>query len=89
MKAVDTLGWLATALFLASYSRKSQQGLRLTQAAAALLWVVYGILLHALPIIVANLLVAAVAGYSSRNEAVSRSRSAITTSVEPDLSRIS
>jgi hypothetical protein len=89
MKAVDALGWLATAVFLASYSRKSQQALRLTQAAAAVLWVVYGILLQALPIIVANLLVAAVAAYSSRTEAGPESRKAITTSVGPDLSRIS
>ncbi len=89
MKAVDALGWLATAVFLASYSRKSQQALRLTQAAAAVLWVVYGILLHALPIIVANLLVAAVAAYSSRAEAGPESGEAITTSVGPDLSRIS
>jgi hypothetical protein len=89
LKAADVLGWLATAMFLASYSRKSQQGLRLTQAGAAVLWVVYGILLHALPIIVANLLVAAVAAYSSRTEAVSQRRVEITTSVEPDLSRIS
>ncbi|HKG34298.1 MAG TPA: YgjV family protein [Gemmatimonadales bacterium] len=89
MKAADALGWLATAVFLASYSRKSQQALRLTQAAAALLWVVYGILLHSLPIIVANLLVAAVAAYSSRTEAAPERSPAITTSVEPDLSRIS
>ena len=89
MKAADALGWLATAVFLASYSRKSQQALRLTQAAAAVLWVMYGILLHALPIIVANLLVTAVAAYSSRTEAGPESREAITTSVGPDLSRIS
>jgi len=89
VKAADALGWLATAVFLASYSRKSQQALRLTQAAAALLWVVYGILLDALPIIVANLLVAAVAAYSSRTEAAPERSPAITTSVEPDLSRIS
>jgi hypothetical protein len=89
VKAADALGWLATAVFLASYSRKNQQALRLTQAAAALLWVVYGILLHALPIIVANLLVAAVAAYSSRTEAAAERSPAITTSVEPDLSRIS
>jgi hypothetical protein len=51
--------------------------------------VVYGILLHALPIIVANLLVAAVAAYTSRTEAAAERSPAITTSVEPDLSRIS
>ena len=90
MSATDALGWLATAVFLASYSRKSQHALRLTQAAAALLWVLYGVLLHALPIIVANLLVAAVAAYSSRTEAAPESgEAARRTSVEPDLSRIS
>ena len=89
MRAADALGWLATAVFLASYSRKSQQALRLTQAAAALLWVVYGILLHALPVIVANVLVAAVAAYSCRPEAVPKTTAGVTTSVEPDLSRIS
>jgi uncharacterized protein with PQ loop repeat len=77
----DWLGWVATVVFLASYSCKSQRTLRLIQALAALLWVVYGLLLHALPIIVANLLVAGVAAYSSRP--------GITPSVEPDLSRIS
>ncbi len=88
MRATDALGWLATAVFLASYSRKTQQALRLTQAAAALLWVAYGVLLHALPIVVANLLVVAVAAYSARTEARG-SKTAFTTSAEPDLSRIS
>jgi hypothetical protein len=81
MRATDWIGWAATALFLASYSCKDQRKLRLTQAAAALLWVGYGAILHAVPIVVANLLVAAVAVYST----ASRSRSAS----EPDLSRIS
>jgi hypothetical protein len=65
MKAPDWIGWLATAVFLASYSCKDQRKLRLTQAGAALLWVGYGALLHAVPIVVANLLVAGVAAYSS------------------------
>jgi hypothetical protein len=76
VKAIDALGWLATAVFLASYTRKSPQALRLTQAAAALLWVGYGLLIHALPIIVANLLVAGVAIYSSRSERKSDSEPA-------------
>ena len=65
MRASDWIGWVATALFLASYACKSQTKLRLTQAAAALLWMVYGAVLQAVPMIVANLLVAAVAVYSS------------------------
>jgi hypothetical protein len=95
MRAADVLGWLATAVFLGSYACRSQRALRLTQAAAAGLWTVYGIFLHALPIIVANVLVAAVAGYSSRprrpelQPEASRSTVRVTTSAEPGLSRIS
>ena len=84
MTALDGLGWLATAMFLASYSCRTQRALRLTQAAAALLWAAYGILLHALPIIVANLLVAAVAAYSSFSP-----KPAVKPSAGPGLSRIS
>lgn len=98
MRAPDWIGWLATAIFLASYSCKDQRKLRLTQAGAALLWVGYGALLHAVPIVVANLLVAGVAAYSSlssrpRNPApaspASGSGMQITTADEPDLSGIS
>jgi uncharacterized protein with PQ loop repeat len=35
------------------------------QALAALLWIGYGVIIHALPVIVANVVVAAVATYSS------------------------
>jgi uncharacterized protein with PQ loop repeat len=35
------------------------------QAAAALCWITYGILLHAAPVIVANIIVAGLAVYSS------------------------
>jgi hypothetical protein len=61
----DWIGWLATAIFLVSYSCKDQGKLRRVQALAAVLWVVYGSILHAVPIVVANLLVAGVALYSS------------------------
>ena len=39
--------------------------LRKAQAGAALLWVIYGFLIHAFPVVVANLVVAAVAAWSS------------------------
>ena len=74
----DWIGWLATAIFLASYTSKDQGKLRRIQAVAAVLWVVYGVILHAVPIVVANLLVAGVALYSSLTRASVR-----------DLSRIS
>jgi hypothetical protein len=63
---VELVGWLATALFVASYSFKDQRSLRRIQALAALLWIVYGLARHATPVVVANFLVAAMAVYSSR-----------------------
>ena len=59
------IGWVATALFASSYLCKRQATLRRTQAAAAVLWVIYGLLIHAFPVVVANALVAIVALYSS------------------------
>jgi inner membrane protein len=91
----DWIGWLATAIFLASYSFKDQSKLRRVQAGAALLWVVYGAILHAVPIVVANLLVALAAVYSSlagirfRKLPGSVPESPVRPASEPDLSRIS
>ena len=61
---LDGLGWVATALFATSYFCKTSRAMRRLQAAAALLWVGYGIWMNALPIIVANVIVAALALYS-------------------------
>jgi hypothetical protein len=62
---LDWIGWLATAIFASSYFSKQPGTLRRIQALAALLWIGYGVLIHALPIIVANVIVAVVALYSS------------------------
>lgn len=59
------IGWIATAAFAASYFFKRPVHLRLVQALAALLWIGYGILIGALPVIVANVVVAAMAAYSA------------------------
>ncbi|HXI40932.1 MAG TPA: hypothetical protein VNH83_13195 [Bryobacteraceae bacterium] len=61
----DYIGWLATATFASSYFSKHPATLRRIQAMAALLWMSYGVLIHAIPIIVANLIVAALAIFSS------------------------
>ena len=63
--AVEALGWLATAAFATSYLLKDPAALRRSQAFAALLWVAYGAAIHALPVVVANLIVAGAALYSS------------------------
>lgn len=61
----DWIGWVASAIFASSYFCKQAATLRRVQGLAALLWLTYGVLIHALPIVVANGVVAAVALYSS------------------------
>ena len=65
MIEVDLVGWLATAVFLVSYFAKGPVNLRRVQGVAAGLWALYGVLIHSWPVIVANILVASVAVYSS------------------------
>lgn len=65
MQNVDLIGWLATAVFLVSYFTKGPKGLRRVQGIAAGLWALYGVMIHSLPVIVANILVASVAVISS------------------------
>jgi hypothetical protein len=65
---LDSIGWVATACFAGSYFCKRPAVLRRIQALAALLWIGYGVLIHAPPVIVANLVVAVVAVYSSFSE---------------------
>ena len=61
----DWIGWVATATFATSYFCKQPATLRRVQGLAALLWMSYGIMIHALPVIIANMVVAAVAVLSS------------------------
>jgi len=65
MLRADWIGWLATAVFLVSYFTKGPRGLRRVQGVAAGLWALYGVMIHSLPVIVANILVASVAVVSS------------------------
>jgi hypothetical protein len=63
--STDWIGWVATAIFLSSYLCKDPAVLRRVQALAACLWMVYGLMIHATPVVVANLLVAGMAVCSS------------------------
>ena len=58
------IGWVATAVFSASYFVRRASALRRIQAGAACLWVVYGVAIHAVPVVVANVIVAGAALYS-------------------------
>ena len=61
---MEAIGWVATAVFSASYFFRRPAMLRRIQAAAACLWIVYGLAIHALPVVIANVIVAAAALYS-------------------------
>lgn len=61
----DSLGWLATAVFVSSYFFTRPVLLRSVQMGGAMLWVLYGVLIGASPVIVANLLVGAAACWTA------------------------
>ena len=68
----EWVGWTATAVFTASYGFKDAVSLRRTQMLGAALWVMYGLLMQARPVVAANLLVlgaAAVASWRERRTA--------------------
>jgi hypothetical protein len=62
---IDWLGWTATAVFVASYFCASPQTLKRVQMMGALMWIAYGVLIGASPVIVANLLVFAAAAWAA------------------------
>ena len=49
----DSIGWLATAVFVTSYFAKQGVTLRRIQGLAACFWAAYGVASHAPPVIVA------------------------------------
>jgi hypothetical protein len=62
--AISCLGWIATGFFVASYFFVRPALLRTTQMLGALLWVLYGALIGAAPVVVSNVLVIAAAGWT-------------------------
>jgi len=60
----DMLGWVATAVFVGSYFFKRPALLRAAQMAGAALWIVYGAMISAIPVVVANGLVFAAAAWT-------------------------
>lgn len=60
----ESLGWLATAVFVASYLCTRAEALKRVQMVGALMWVAYGLLIQATPVVAANLLVFTAAGWT-------------------------
>jgi len=61
---IETLGWIATTVFVASYFFSRPGWLRAVQMAGATLWIVYGSLIGAVPVIAANVLVFSAAAWT-------------------------
>jgi len=58
------LGWSATAVFVGSYFSRRAAVLRAVQMLGSLLWIIYGALIAAKPVIAANVLVFAAAAWT-------------------------
>jgi len=65
MNAIEYLGWMATAVFVGSYFSAAPAMLRRLQMAGALMWVAYGALIGASPVVAANLLVFGAAAWTA------------------------
>jgi hypothetical protein len=66
---VEVVGWTATAVFVGSYFFRRAELLVRVQIAGALLWIVYGVLMRAPPVVAANLLVAGAATWKATQAA--------------------
>jgi polyferredoxin len=54
----DWVGWIATSCFTLSYLVKKERTLLLLQGLASSIWLTYGLIIHAFPLVVANAIVA-------------------------------
>jgi len=70
----QSLGWIATGVFVGSYFFRRPTALRVLQMCGAALWVVYGYLIHAMPVIAANTLILVAAGWTSVSGGMSTAR---------------
>jgi hypothetical protein len=61
---IEVLGWVATTVFVTSYFFSRPGPLRAVQMGGAALWVVYGFLIGAMPVIAANVLVFSAAAWT-------------------------
>ena len=65
MNLADLVGWTATAVFVGSYAFKQPEMLRRVQMIGASIWIGYGVLMQATPVVVANVLVLGAAAWAS------------------------
>ena len=78
LSLADTTGWIATAVFVASYFFSKPTMLRGLQMLGAALWMTFGVLIASKPVIASNVLVFAAAGWT-----LLRDRTAIRSASSP------
>jgi hypothetical protein len=64
LQPVEYLGWAATAVFVSSYFCGRAETLKRVQMAGAAMWIAYGVVIGASPVIVANVLVLGAAAWT-------------------------
>lgn len=64
----ELIGWVATAVFVGSYLCTRAEALRRVQMVGAALWIGYGLLVQAAPVVTANALVLGAAAWASRRK---------------------
>jgi hypothetical protein len=62
---VDYLGWTATAVFVSSYFCARAAMIKRVQMLGASIWIAYGVLIGASPVVAANLLVLGAAAWTT------------------------
>jgi hypothetical protein len=70
---VEYIGWIATTVFVGSYFCARADMLKRIQMLGALIWVAYGFLIGASPVIAANVLVFAAAAWTMGRQGQSTS----------------
>jgi hypothetical protein len=63
--AVDYLGWTATAVFVSSYFCAGATMMKRVQMLGASIWIAYGLLIGASPVVAANALVLGAAAWTT------------------------
>lgn len=68
LSLADTMGWIATAVFVASYFFSKPAMLRGLQMLGAALWISFGVLIASKPVIASNVLVFSAAAWTLLRE---------------------
>lgn len=69
---IEYLGWMATGVFVGSYLCTRAEALKRVQMLGALMWIAYGLLIGAVPVVAANALVFTAAGWALARGAAER-----------------